>query len=245
MKLVVRGDCTCRRGIVMNRDLFGGRPTLVQDEKCRTDFLVDHLSIGSLSEAEVAGVLDLERMGKSLRHYAAHQIDRNTLDVTDADLVVMDNYADMNFPAWRHRRTGHKLWIHPGFLKDEEGFRDEFELLGQLTVEESLDNHVKLIEHYRARSGPIPVLYLSQVISYYPKLDGRSEFASLGAQLERALPDVYDGRLEGPPEPDDLGSCGPGNTLHFTGDTYRAMIESAMRKGLDRWLPPIQAASLS
>ena len=34
-----------------------------------------------------------------------------------------------------------------------------------------------------------------------------------------------------------MGSCGPGQTLHFTGPTYRKMIQVALEKGLAEWLP--------
>ena len=33
-------------------------------------------------------------------------------------------------------------------------------------------------------------------------------------------------------KPNDMGICGPGQTLHFTGGTYRTMIQGALEKGL-------------
>ena len=41
------GDCCSRRAIDMNRDLFGGNPQMVRDEKARTDFFLDHPTVGS------------------------------------------------------------------------------------------------------------------------------------------------------------------------------------------------------
>jgi hypothetical protein len=238
LKIIVRGDCCSRRAIDFNRDLFGGSPVQVRDEKARTDFFVDHELVGSATPDDVMSYLDVERMGKSLRHYATHQTDRSTLEVTDAGLLVMDNYADMNFAAWRHRETGWKMWVHPAFIVDKEAFERDFEKLDKLTFEESVELHQRLIETYRERNGPIPVLYLNQPVAYYKKLETeRGEFRNVGPELERRVADVFaadigDDRLE----PDDMGSCGPGQTLHFTGQTYRTMIEVAMEKGLSRWI---------
>ena len=39
-----------------------------------------------------------------------------------------------------------------------------------------------------------------------------------------------------------MGSCGPGQTLHFTGPTYRKMIQVALEKGLAEWLTPTSTA---
>lgn len=246
MKIVLRGDCCPRRGIAYNHDLFGGAPKIVKDEKSRTDFLVDHATVGSPDAETIAEWMDVDRMGKSLRAYSIWQTDRGTLDVTDADLIVLDNYADMNFQAWRHREHGWKLWIHPGFILDREAFDSAFEATERLSFEESLDYHVRLVETYRERSGDIPVLYMHQPVALYRKLHDRTEFDGLGAALEQRLPKVYSGTVtEEELEPADMDSCGPGQTLHFQGPTYRRMIERAMEKGLSEWLPRTPAPSPS
>jgi hypothetical protein len=157
----------------------------------------------------------------------------------------------MNFAAWRHRQHVWKLWVHPKFVRDRETFEREFEDVKSLTFDESLAEHVQLIERLRAQYGDLPVLYLHQPVAYYRKLEPRLEFRRLGPELERSLPKVYAGDLDDADlEPDDMGSCGPGQTLHFTGPTYRKMIQVALEKGLCEWLPtpmppPPQTPSLA
>ena len=241
--IVVRGDCCSRRAIDMNRDLFGGNPRMVRDEKARTDFFLDHLSVGSPTRDDVRRLLDVDRMSNSLRHYALGQVDRTTLEADRARLLVFDNYSDMNFAAWQHRDAGWKLWVHQGYLKDREAFEREFVDVRKLTFEESLADQVRLIEEYRKRYGDVPVLYLHQPVAYYRRLEARLEFRRMGQELERALPGVYAGDVhDSELEPDDMGSCGPGQTLHFTGPTYRKMIQVAMEKGLAEWLTPTSTA---
>jgi hypothetical protein len=237
--IVVRGDCCSRRAIDMNRDIFGGNPQMVRDEKARTDFFLDDLSVGSPTRDDIVRLFDVDRMGSSLRRYALGQTDRTTLAATSARLLVFDDYSDMNFAAWRNRTTGWKLWMHPAYLRDRQAFEREFEAVGQLSFDESLEAHIRLIDVYRSRLGSLPILYLHQPTAYYRKLETRADFRRLGPELERAVPglfatDLHDDDLE----PDDMGSCGPGQTLHFTGPTYRKMIQIALEKGLDAWLKP-------
>jgi hypothetical protein len=237
LRIIVRGDCCSRRAVNLNRDLFGGAPEMIRDEKSRTDFLLDHLTVGSATRQDILRYMDVDAMKNTQRHYALSQTDRCTMSVTDADLLVMDNYADMNFQAWRNREKGWTLWINPRFLRDREGFERDFERLGRLTLDDSIELHVKLIEHYRSLNGPIPVLYLNQPIGYYRQLEARRDFYALGAELELAVPDVYAGHVDDSElEPDDMNSSGPGQTLHFTAATYRKMIELAMEKGAGEWL---------
>lgn len=238
LKILVRGDCCSRRAIEFNRDLFGGSPVQVRDEKARTDFFVEHPIVGSPTPEDISSYLDLDRMGKSLRHYASHQADRTTMEISDADLLVMDNYSDMNFAAWRHRERGWKMWIHPAYLIDQDAFNRDFEKMDRLSLDESLEHHRRLIDLYRERNGPIPVLYFHQPVAYYKKLEiERGEFRNLGPELERTVPDVFAVDIADEDlEPDDMGSCGPGQTLHFTGPTYRTMIQSALARGLARWV---------
>ena len=156
---------------------------------------------------------------------------------------MFDDYSDMNFAAWQHREHGWKLWMHPAYLRDREAFEREFVNIKQLTFDESLQAHVELIEAYRRRYGDVPVLYLHQPTAYYRKLDSRTEFRRLGPELERAVPHLYAGDLHDDDlGPDDMGDCGPGQTLHFTGPTYRTMIQVALEKGLAEWLTPSKSA---
>jgi hypothetical protein len=243
-EIVVRGDCCSRRAIDMNRDLFGGNPRMLRDEKARTDFFLDHLTVGSPTTDDVVRLMDVDKMGTSLRHYALGQVDRTTFDGDRPRLIAIDNYADMNFGAWQHREAGWKLWVHQAYVRDREALEREFRDVQRLTFDESLAAHVRLIEEYRRRYGDIPVLYLHQPVAYYRKLEPRLDFRRLGQELEGALPHVYAGDLhDAELDPDDMGSCGPGQTLHFTGPTYRKMITVALEKGLAEWLTPSKSAT--
>lgn len=242
-EIVVRGDCCSRRAIDMNRDLFGGNPRMIRDEKARTDFFLDHLSVGSPTRDDVVRLMDVDRMGKSLRHYALGQVDRTTFGAERPRLIAIDNYADMNFAAWQQRDEGWKLWVHPAYVRDREALEREFRDVKRLTFDESLEAHVRLIEAYRRQYGDLPVLYLHQPVAYYRKLEPRLDFRRLGRELELALPHVYAGDVhDAELDPDDMGSCGPGQTLHFTGPTYRKMIQVALEKGLAEWLTPTTTA---
>lgn len=244
MKLLVRGDCCCRRAVNFNRDLFDGGKEVVRDEKVRSDFMADRAAgLGATAE-DLARHLSLDEMARMLRHYALSQVTGATLAEPAADLIVMDNYADMNFQAWRHRAEGWKIWIHPRYLKDREEFEAEFEALGHISFEDSLESHVRLIEHYRSMHGPLPVLYLNQPIAYYPKLEHRAEFRQMGARLAERLDKVFWGEIpDSDLVPADLGSCGEGKTLHFDGPTYRAMILQAFDQGLAECLPHLATSS--
>lgn len=234
--ILVRGDCCSRRAIQMNRDLFGGNPIMVRDEKSRTDFHLEHPLVGSPTPEDAARYIDLDRLKGSHRHYATTQTTRDTLGVTEAKLIVLDSYADMNFTAWRHRERNWKLWVYSDFLRDREAFERDFQRAGYLSLEEAVEANVRLIERYRSQVGDVPVLYLQQPTALYRKLDHRLEFRGLGAAIARRVPDVFVGDIDDSElEPDDMGSSGPGQTLHFTGPTYRKMLQVAFDQGLTPW----------
>lgn len=238
MKIIVRGDCCSRRGIVYNKDIFGGNPQTIQDEKSRSDFFIDSLQGKIPSPEDIASVFTLDNMSRIQRIYAVDQINRTTLSITDADLIVMDSYADMNFRAWKHREKGWKIWVNFKFINDKEEFNREYQPMPKLTIDESIDCTIELIKFYRKNCGKeIPVLYLTQPCHYYSKLADRIHFYEVGNKLEEMLPSCFHGRIdEAQLEPADMGSCGPNQTLHFTGLSYRAMIEDALDKGLKHFL---------
>ena len=179
-EIIVRGDCCSRRAINMNRDLFGGNPIMVRDEKSRTDFHLDDEQFGSPSESDIRAIVDVDRLTGSHRDYVLTQTTRDSLRATSARLIVMDSYADMNFTAWRHRDQGWKLWVYADFVRDREAFERTFERAGYLSLEESINLSARLIERYRARVGDVPVLFLHQPTAFYRKLDHRLEFRGLG-----------------------------------------------------------------
>jgi hypothetical protein len=239
LRIVARGDCCSRRAVLMNPEFFGADVDYIKDEKSRTDFFVDHPYVGSPSAVDMTNYVSVEKINnKSHRYYQLCQTDRGTMSVRGADLIMMDSYGDMNFQAWQHKTAGWKLWAPMAFLRDKPQFMTEFDSVGYLSLEESVAYHVQLIEHYRRMNGHIPVLFLNQPIALFDKLSDRAEFRELGSELEKVVPDLYYGVIDDDElEPDDMDSSGPGQTLHFTGKTYLRMIDVAMQKGLDSWLP--------
>lgn len=239
LRIIARGDCCSRRAVEMNPEFFGDKVDYIKDEKSRTDFFVEHPYVGSPTAVDMQRYVRVEDINnRSHRYYQLCQTDRGTMTTRGADLIMMDSYGDMNFQAWHHREKGWKLWAPMAFLRDKEKFMQEFESVGYLSLEQSVAYHVQLIEHYRLMNGHIPVLFLNQPIAYFDKLAPRSEFRQLGAELEKVVPDLFYGVIDDDDlDPDDMDSSGPGQTLHFTGKTYLKMIDVAMEKGLDKWLP--------
>jgi hypothetical protein len=81
------------------------------------------------------------------------------------------------------------------------------------------------------------VLFLQQPTAHYRKLDHRLEFQRLGAEVQKRSHAVFVGDLDDSQlVPADVGSSGPGQTLHFDGTTYRKMIQVALDQGLGEWL---------
>ena len=78
----------------------------------------------------------------------------------------------------------------------------------------------------RDKCGPIPVVFLNQQVEIYPKLHGRMEFYELGRLVSESVKNCYFGGVLSREELElaDIGSCGANLTLHYTGPTYRKML---------------------
>ena len=233
VRILIRGDCSSRRAVAMNRDLFPSGTKWVVNGKSPNVFFKDALVGKTATVAELRGISNVDQMPKGLQHYYLGQADRSVLD-SEGDLLVMDSYADMNFVIWENRASGHKIWIHPQFLRNRKEFEEEYRCLGRRTLDEAVADAKATIGGVRARNPGIPVLFLNQQVEFYSKLSDRREFYEMGARLAREVEGVfYGGTLEtGDLGLADVGSCGPGQTLHFTGDTYRRMIDGAAHSGL-------------
>lgn len=233
LKILVRGDCTCRRSIGLNQDLFQTKPKLVQNEKSPLILFLDALKGISISRKYLESVCDVSGMSATLQHFYLGQTARTIIEEKDADLLMMDSYADMNFELWENDRH-EKFWIHPAHLKDRADFLKKHRSLGRRSLEQSVDDAVELIGHIRANNPGLPVLFLNQQTDYYPKLDSRLEYYDLGKLVAERIDHVYFGGVE-PREAlelADVGSCGPGKTLHFQGTTYRRMLDRGFGAGL-------------
>ena len=173
-------------------------------------------------------------MPKTLQSFYLGQADRKILSLQDVDLILIDSYADMNFELWQHKAAGWKVWIHPKHLSNPDQFYETFEKLGRRTLEESIKDIKALVGALRKNSPNAPVLFLNQQTDYYPKLDHRLEYYDLGKCLVAEVSNSYFGGVVPREELalDDIGSCGPGLTLHFQPETYREMIITAFRQGL-------------
>ena len=233
--IVARGDCTSRRAIALNQDLFDRAPTLRQSQKSTFAQLLDSLNGQVLSEEFLHSISDVESMPRTLASYYIGQANREVLNCADADLLILDSYADMNFSLWQSKAGGPRFWIHPKHLIDRTAFLEEHVELGRASLDEAVLNATEFISRMRELAPHLPVLFLNQQVDYYPKLEDRqSDFYRLGALVAERSPNTFYGGAIAKEKLAlaDVGSCGPGNTLHFQGETYRAMIESAMAQGL-------------
>ena len=256
MRVIMRGDCFSHYTYTRNATLFGnnddnsdrGPSKFFQDEKVRSDTLLLSKDNKTPQFEEIKDYY-LEKFRKdpsysSNIHYFKHQLDRNTMDINDADLIIMDNYSDMNFTAIRNLQKEYQIWIDNALIDtevidifDEIPSQDlinknTYVKKGHLTLDEALEFQIKLIEHYRNNNGNIPVLYFNQPINYFPNLEFRSDFNKLGKMLEERVENFYLGEID----ESDIINDGLA-ALHFTPMTYRKALFSALDKGLSKYLP--------
>lgn len=194
---------------------------------------LDALDGRTVTKEFLQSISMVDTMQATLQRYYIGQADREVVDETGADLLMLDSYADMNFELWEDE-AGAKFWIHPAHLLDRDSFVKRYRKLGRRTLEQSVNEAVELIGRIRHNNPGVPVLFLNQQTDYYPKLDNRLEYYDFGRLVAERVDSVYWGGVE-PKEAlelADIGSCGPGNTLHFQGSTYRRMIDRALNAGL-------------
>ena len=236
LRIAVRGDCCSRRMVSMNPELFPDGVELQVNEKCPNLAVVDSLRGLTVTGEELLEICETERMSATLRQYYLHQNERSVLDMRDLDLLVMDSYSDMNFELWEMRDRGCKLWIHPQFLRDGTALAQSLQRIGRATIDDAVRHVIAVIDHVRTLNPGLPVLFLPQPVDFYPKLGKHRAFDQLGARVAKLRAGVFAAAPLSIDElePDDVGSCGPGLTLHFTGPTYRRMVDHAWRQGLMR-----------
>jgi hypothetical protein len=231
-RVLARGDCTSRRSIALNKDLFPDGVRVVVCGKSPNVLFADSVKGLSLTIDDLRQISNVDLMPKGLMHYYLDQADRSILDA-DGDLLVMDSYADMNFELWEDP-SGRKFWIHPKFLRDPSSFYATNKKIGRRSLEEAVQDAINTILIVRKKNPNIPVLFLNQQVEFYRKLHSRMEFYDMGRRIASAVPGVFVGGSVPAEvlEPADVGSCGPEQTLHFSGATYRAMLQRALEAGI-------------
>ena len=237
--IVARGDCTSRRAIALNPDYFETPPIFRQSQKSTFGQFLDSLAGMHLTEDFLRSISNVEEMPKTLASYYVGQANREALETSDADLCMLDSYADMNFSLWRARSGGPRFWIHPKYLADRETFLRDFEELGRATLDQSVKDAGLLIDALRVTAPELPVLFLNQQVDYYPKLHDRvADYYRLGERVAQERANVFFGGVVATDDLElaDIGSCGPGNTLHFQGVTYERMLRRALDSGLQQAL---------
>lgn len=227
MNILLRGDCTSRRALFYNKGLFPANAKVVQNQKAPFVLFNEHAKGIASSKDLVLQHVDIERMPPILQSYFLGQFDRSLLEQDSASLLVMDSYADMNFELYEPKVGGGKFWVHRGYVRDMAEFNKTFQYLGRRTLEDSLADAVEFIDNVRKRYGPIPVVFLNQQVEFYPKLHERMEYYDLGRLVAQVVEGCEYGGSLSKEELDlaDIGSCGPGLTLHYTGPTYRKMLD--------------------
>lgn len=244
-RILARGDCTSFRSVGLNKDLFPDGVDFIQAQKSPFIMLNEAAEGLSVTHDILRSLSDVSLMPGALSRHYLGQADREILIATDADLIMLDNWADMNFELWRSRQHGWTVWVHPKYLRDPEEFRAHHDKIGRQTLDQSLDQAEHLVATLRKSNPGIPVLILNQHTDYYPKMDIRREYYMLGEKLAKRVPDVWFGGVISRDnlEAADMDSCGPGNTLHFQGQTYRHMLMKALSDGMiDRFDPATEEA---
>jgi hypothetical protein len=238
-RVAVRGDCCSRRAIKMNSVLFPKGFEIIVNEKAPNKVFVDSISGINPDRKIIANIIDETLMPKTLASYFNFQFDRSILSAKDLDLLVMDNYSDMNFQLWTHKTQGWSIWIHPKFTNMEQ-LKQDFINSGYVSMDYAIQHICAIIDAVRINNPSIPVLFLNQPIEFYPKLQNRKEFYQIGKAIEQLRSNIYAATplTKDYLTPDDLGSCGAGQTLHFSRETYLQMIEDAWVKGLSNHFSP-------
>lgn len=188
-----------------------------------------------VSEEFLRSITDVGSMPRTLATYYIGQSEDTVLDIEDADLLIIDNYAEMNFSMWAPVGGGSLFWMHPKYVRDSEWFYANHVELGRPTLEKALEDAVNFITLLRKKAPALPVLVLNQQVDYYPKLQERAaEFHKFGARLAQKIPLVFPGAVLSKEQLDlaDLNSSGDGNTLHFQAATYLRMLHEAEQLGL-------------
>jgi hypothetical protein len=235
-RIAMRGDATSRRSVVLNADFFPRGTEIIQCARCPFPILkasIDGRAPGPSAAAEVSVV---ENMQATQRRYYESQFDHGMLQAADLDLVIFDDFADMYYELWRNRAEGSLLWIHPSFLRDAKDFRARFEAVGRSSLLESTEAAVAVIDHLRLANPDVPVLFLQQPTEFHQLLSTRVEFRQLSLQVASQRPYVYTAEpiAREALRPADIGSSGPGQTIHFEAETYRSMIQAAWNNGLQQ-----------
>ncbi|MFQ1063836.1 hypothetical protein [Bordetella trematum] len=226
MKILMRGDCTSRRSVFFNQDLFPNS-TVIQNEKSPIVLFLDHAKGIDVDKDSLLSFVDLDRMPPTQKRFFLGQFERTVLTQEKADLLVMDSYADMNFELWEANDRPGKFWVNRSYMKDMASFVKKYHSVGKRSFQQSVEDAVAFIALIRARYGNIPVMFLNQQVEVYPKLHNRLEFYDLGSSVAKLVDNCeFGGVLQREQlELADIGSSGPGLTLHYSGSTYRKMLD--------------------
>lgn len=233
-RIAIKGDSCSRRAVLLNPEIFPKNLELIINEKSTSTAFAEAIN-GIKPKLDIGITLcDTTKMSPSLAHYYTKQFDRSILDAENLDLLIIDNYADMNYERWQHKAEGWSIWVHTSFIQNSDEFHRNFVARGKPSIAESIKACHTIIEHIRKKNPNLPVLFINQPIEFYPKLSNRAEFYKMGEEISKLLPHVYysDPLKIEELTPTDINSCGEGLTLHFTKETYLKMISSAWDKGL-------------
>lgn len=221
----MRGDCTSRRTVFYNKDIFPNAK-VVQNQKSPFVFFNDFSKGISIDLSYAEKYIDVESMKGSLKTYFIGQFERTIMEQSEADLLIVDNYADMNFELYESLENRGKLWVHKAYVRDFDVFNRDFKYLGRRDFEDSLRDFNEFSAIVRSKYGNLPIICLNQQVEIYPKLNDRKKYYDFGFEASKLIDGLHCGKIltEIDLELADVGSCGPGLTLHYQGSTYRKMI---------------------
>lgn len=231
------GNCGVNFLINKNKEYFKKFGKLLKyiDEMSRTDFLLEHLEYNSFSKEELKNIFNFKNLyGTSDYKYILKQISRVSLKVKKPDLILLDNWGDMNFTAWKCKKTKRKIWIsnqeyREDYLNNYKNFKNNFEQCGYLDYEESKKNYIKLIKYYRRNNKNAPVIFVNIYTHLWNKDYHRNFFEKLPYDLKKEVKNFYIADIDKSKLETHNGKKG----LHFKEDNYKEMLQNVIKQGLN------------
>ena len=236
MIIVGNGNCGVNFFLSFNKEHFTKKKLLKYiDGMSRTDFLIDHLEYGSFVKDDLKQIFNFNVLrGKSDYKYILKQITRTSLKVKKPDIILLDNWGDMNFTAWKCKKTNRRIWIcnqekREDYLNNYKQFIEDFDKCGYLSYEQSIENYKKLIKHYRRNNPNCPVIFINIYTQLWKKDYHRNFYEKIPYDLQKIIPNFFIGYVDKNKLKTHNGKPG----LHFTKENYQEMFNNLKEQGFN------------
>lgn len=230
MNIVGLGNCGVNYILKYNKSkICKNKINTYIDERVRSDFLLDHLAIGSFTLTELKNIIDFSKItSRSILNYMNNQIERKSLACKNPELIVIDNWGDMFFTAWECKITHRKLWISNGddnltYVKNKNWFCENFKSCGYLDYDTSVHNYIQLIEYYRRYNKECPVLF-GNIYTHLWKPDfQRSFYEKIMFDVKQQVKNCFIATID----KQKVKPANPKNKLHFVPENYIEMFNNS------------------